>query len=250
MTDNDSQIFPLKGAMLLYEQPELLAFETHGSLGLTKPDAPFAFTRTVRALPVTVNELPSVQKHYPIIFSDLENPVLLAIFGVYEDKNLFVDSNGDWDQSAYIPAYLRCYPFTFAKKSEDDFAVVVDRAAASISEKPEVPFFKGSELTAETQAIVDFCGKYEVDRRKTTDFCKLVKSLEILSPHRAVRKTPDKEENVADYYAIDAKKLTELDKDVIHQLFLDASLAGMFSHLFSLENWQRLVERRNQWKAA
>lgn len=250
MTDNDTQVRPLGGAMYLYEQPELLAYQIHHSLGLTRPDAPFEFTRTVRALPVTINELPSVQKHYPIIFSDLEDPVLLAMIGVYEDKNLFLDSNGAWDQSAYIPAYLRCYPFAFAKNSEDEFAVVVDRAAASISENPEVPFFKGGELTEETQAMVDFCGKCEVDRRKTSDFCKLVKSLEILAPHRAVRKTSNKEENVADYYAIDAKKLTELDKNMVNQLFLDGSLAAMYSHLFSLENWQRLVERHNQLKAA
>jgi hypothetical protein len=250
MTDKDISARPLEGAMFLYERPELLTREIHGSLGLTRPDAPFDFTRTVRALPVTLSELPSVQKHYPVIFSDLDNPVLLAIFGITDGTNLFVDPNGEWDQSAYIPAYLRCYPFALAKKSDDELAVVIDRAAASLSENPEVSFFEGGELTAETQAIVDLCGRYEMDRRKTDDFCKRVKSLGLLSPHRAVRKTPDVDENLADYYAIEAAKLTKLDKDKIIELFLDRSLAAIYSHLFSLENWHRLVERRNRLNSA
>ena len=63
------------GTMLFYKQPELLNHQAHGSLGLRRPERPFEFARRVRVLPLTLGELPSAQKHYPVIFADLDNPV-------------------------------------------------------------------------------------------------------------------------------------------------------------------------------
>ena len=80
----------LDGRMLLYKQPELLNHQAHGSLGLRRPERPFEFARSARVLPLTLGEIPSAQKHYPVIFSDMDNPVPLAVVGTDEDVNLFV----------------------------------------------------------------------------------------------------------------------------------------------------------------
>ena len=101
----------VEGKLFLYEQPEVLSFEAHDGLGLTPQDAPFAFVRDIRAVPLTMTEFQTAQKHYPIVFSNLENPVPLAIVGILEDRNLFVGDDGKWHPYAYVPAYLRCHPF-------------------------------------------------------------------------------------------------------------------------------------------
>jgi len=236
----------LEGRMYLYEKPELLTKEDHGKLGLSKVDNPYEFVRNVRMVPVVVTEIVSAQKYYPVVFSELENPVPIAVVGVLEDKNLFVDESGRWDRLTYIPSYLRRHPFAFARHSEDKFSVVVDRAAGVVSENPEFPFFEGDELSENTQAMVDFCSQYEAERQRTNAFCARLKELDLLIPQQSAYRPGGGEEEkpMANYVGVDVNRLNDLDKDILQELHQSGSLASIFAHLFSLENWNRLLDRR------
>ncbi len=233
------------GQKLFYRQPELLNHQAHGSLGLRMPARPFEFARKSRALPLTLGEIPSAQKHFPVVFSDLENPVPLAVVGTLDDVNLFIDDDGNWERETYVPAYIRCYPFALATRSNDEFAVVIDRAAESITDDPEQPFFgEDKKVTPETQALIDFCGRYDAEAQRTAQFGLRLKELGLLAGQQVTRKTPEGEEvPVASYVAVDSEKLNELDDAVVKELFSQGYLAGVFAHLFSLENWQVMIER-------
>ena len=233
------------GQKLFYRQPELLNHEAHGSLGLRMPERPFEFARKSRALPLTLSEIASAQKHFPIVFSDLDNPVPLAVVGTLDDVNLFIDEQGQWERETYIPAYVRCYPFALAARSNDEFAVVIDRAAEAISDNPEQPFFgDDKKVTPEIQALIDFCGRYDAETKRTAQFSQRLKELGLLAGQQVTRKTPDgKDVPVANYVAVDSEKLNDLDDAVVKELFDTGFLAGVFAHLFSLENWHVLIER-------
>ena len=233
------------GQRLFYRQPELLNHQAHGALGLRLPERPFEFARKCRALPITLSEIASAQKHFPVVFSDLENPVPLAVVGSLDDVNLFIDDNGNWERGTYIPAYVRCYPFALAARSNDEFAVVIDRAAESISDSPDQPFFGADKkVTPETQALIDFCSRYDAESRRTAQFAQRLKELGLLAGQQVTRKTPEgKEVPVATYVAVDSDKLDGLDDTVVKELFSQGFLAGIFAHLFSLENWQVMIER-------
>lgn len=233
------------GQKLFYRQPELLNHEAHGSLGLRIPERPFDFAKKSRALPLTLSEIPSAQKHFPVVFSDLENPVPLAVVGTIDDVNLFIDEQGRWERETYIPAYVRCYPFALAARSNDEFAVVIDRAAESISDDPEQPFFgNDKKVTPETQALIDFCGRYDAETKRTVQFSQKLKELGLLAGQQVSRKTADgKDAPVANYVAVDSDKLNDLDDAVVKELFDQGFLAGAFAHLFSLENWHVLIDR-------
>jgi hypothetical protein len=232
------------GTMLFYEQPELLNHEVHGSLGLRRPERPFDFARRVRVLPLTLGEITSAQKHYPVIFSDLDNPVPLAVLGRDEDDNLFVDENGEWERGAYIPAYVRCYPFALAAKSDDEFAVVIDRLADSVTDEPEQPFFDGDQITPQTQSMLDFCARYDAEVKLTADFGLRLRELGLLVGQQVTRTAPGSDaEPFASYLAVDSDKLNELGDRELRELFSNGYLGGAYAHLFSLENWQRIIER-------
>lgn len=233
------------GQKLFYRQPELLNHESHRGLGLRMPARPFDFARKSRALPLTLSEIPSAQKHFPVVFSDLENPVPLAVVGTLDDVNLFIDDNGNWERETYVPAYIRCYPFALAARSDDEFAVVIDRAAESISDDPEQPFFgDDNKVTPETQALIDFCGRYDAEAKRTADFGLRLKELGVLAGQQVTSKTPEGAEvPVASYVAVDSEKLNELEDAVVKELFSQGYLAGVFAHLFSLENWQVMINR-------
>ena len=233
------------GQKLFYRQPELLNHQSHGTLGLRVPERPFEFARKSRALPVTLSEIASAQKHFPVVFSDLDNPVPVAVVGTRDDVNLFIDETGDWEREVYIPAYVRCYPFALAARSNEEFAVVIDRAAESISDDPEQPFFGADKkVTPEIQALIDFCARYDAETKRTVQFGQRLKELGLLTGQQVTRKTQAGEEvPVATYVAVDSEKLDKLDDAVIKELFGQGYLAGIFAHLFSIENWQVMINR-------
>lgn len=243
---------PFKGKMFLYEKPELLTKKEHGGLGLSSVDRTYDFVKSIRAVPIVTAEVATAQKHFPIVFAGFENPTLLAVVGVFEDRNLFVNEDGTWDQNSYIPTYLRCYPFAFATRSDDQFAVVIDRSAASISDTPEQPFFEGEGLSDAIQARIDLCGRFDAERRRTVQFCERVNELGLLSGQRAAHR-PDpggEEQLIANYVAIDVRKLNDVDKDTLQELHQDGSLSAIFGQVFSLENWGRLVGRHTLMQKA
>ena len=233
-----------QGKKLFYRQPELLNHQVHGSLGLVRPERPFDFARRARALPVTLPEFQSAQKSYPIVFSDMDNPLPMAVVGRNDDVNLFVDDAGNWERGTYIPAYVRCYPFALAARSDDQLAVVIDRAAESIGENPLQPFFAGDQVTQETQKMIDFCGQYDAESRATVRLGQRLKELGLLAGQQVSSKNASGEdEAIARYLAVDPAKLNELDGEVVKELFGNGYLAAIFAHLFSLENWQRVLDR-------
>jgi hypothetical protein len=175
----------------------------------------------------------------------MDNPMPLAVVGKDEDVNLFIDANGEWERGAYVPAYARCYPFALVARSDDEFAVVIDRAADSVTDEPEQPFFDGEKITAETQSQMDFCARYDAETRRTAEFGQRVKELGLLVGQQVTRTAPGGEpEPFASYITVDSEKLNGLEEDVLRELFSSGFLAGAFAQLFSLENWQLIIERQ------
>lgn len=235
-----------QGNMFLYDKPALLSKKDHGGLGLSKPARPFDFAKAIKGLPLVAGEIQSAQKHYPVVFSDFENPVLLAVVGIIDDDNLFVTDSGEWDPNSYIPSYARCHPFALAASKEDEYVVIIDESSNQISETPEFPFFDGDELSPVIQPRLDLCGQFNVEQKQTQAFCQKVKDLGLLNGQRVNETRSDgSEEKIADYVSIDPKRLNDLDKDTLQELHQDGSLAAIFAQVFSLENWNRLIARRS-----
>jgi hypothetical protein len=245
-----AQIEPEK-RMFLYQQPELLSFEEHGRLAIDPSQRPFEFARNANAIPIAAVELASVQRHYPIVFSDIEKPTLLAMVGVSAGVNLFIDENGEWEKGTYLPGYLRCYPFALAPRPDDQFAVVVDRAAPSITEGGKQPLFEGKSLAKPIKDHVDFCAQFSSYRQATSVFCDKLADLGLLSGQQA-KFTPDEgeEQSIGSYVAVDLAKLKDLDAGTLRELHLDGTLSGIYAHAFSLDNWIRLIEKRRYLRAS
>ena len=248
MTNTTTAIQPgeMTGQMFLYEKPELLTKELHSSMGFSVVERPYEFVRNVRAVPLAMVEFGSAQRTFPIIFSNMDNPIPLAVHGILDGENLFVDEDGKWDEMAYVPMYLRCHPFTFASEKGGRMAVVVDTAAATVSDDPQYPFFVDGEISKHTETLMNACGKYETERKRTQEFCDKVKELDLLTPLRATHKPEGAAESelLANYISIDVEKLNELPADVIFELHTKGFLSAMYLQLYSLENWRHLMARR------
>jgi hypothetical protein len=65
------------------------------------------FLATAHAIPITIDEFLAAQRFYPIVFSVGENPVPLALMGLNEGVNVYVDDQGKLLGETYVPAYVR-----------------------------------------------------------------------------------------------------------------------------------------------
>lgn len=245
-----SQQPALSGNVMFYKNPQPLSPEQHGGLGVKQIEQPFSFLRQAHAVPVTVTEFGMGGTAYPIIFvGDDYAPV--AVMGVRQNQNLFVDENGKTDQDFYIPAFVRRYPFVFANDSEGDrLLLCVDRDAPMVTNQPDVPFFQDGKATEFTTNAIEFCKEYERQRRATVEFVTLIKGLGLFEqktvafqPRNEKGEPIGEQQKIADYWAIDEGRLNELPVEQFNQLRENGALGAIYAHMISLLNWQRVIQR-------
>ncbi|MGB5324635.1 MAG: SapC family protein, partial [Pseudomonadales bacterium] len=95
---------------------------------------------------------------------------------------------------------------------------------------------------------VDFCAQFSAHQPATQAFCDRLVELDLLAGQQA-KFTPegeDKEQTIASYVAVDFQRLQKLDATTVEKLFKDGMLSAVYAHRFSMENWFRLLERRQR----
>ncbi|MEO0400333.1 MAG: SapC family protein [Pseudomonadota bacterium] len=245
---SETQAAPqVTGKMFLFDRPELLTPETHGSLTLKNAERPFEFTAKVRALPLTVSEIPAAARDYPVIFAAADNPLPMAVVGIIDDNNLFVTDTGQWEDHRYIPGYVRRYPFGAAYETGSDrYAIVVDASYSGFDASGDIQLFENGEPTQFTKDAVDFTQKYEQDRQMTQRFVEEIKKIDVLSGQTA-QYTPqggDEQVAFAQYVGVDENKLKGLPDEDILRLRNNGLLPVLYAQLMSMGNWRVLVTRR------
>lgn len=247
---SETQASPqLTGAMYLFDKPELMNKEEHGGLGISRPEKRFGFCAAVRAIPITVTEIPAAAKDYPVVFASQENPIPVAVVGVIDDVNLFVDENGEWERFRYVPGYIRRYPFGVASEASGErMAIVIDRSFEGLVPGGEMPLFENDEPSPSTQAAIEFCKTFEKDRVLTEEFGKRLLQYGIVH-NQSAQYTPrnsTEPQSFARYFGIDEEKLKELSDEQILELRKNGMLPLIHALMMSLSNWRLLLERRAQ----
>lgn len=258
MTDTtaSAQNGALSGNVLFYGQPEPLSAEAHGKLGANPVEKPYAFVGQTNLVPLTVTEFAPAALSYPVIFvGDARQPV--AVMGLRAGENLFVSAEGDFRPEAYIPAYVRRYPFVFANDdAQKRLILCVDRAAPFITEGGSTPLFENGQPSAYTQQAMEFCNNFEQERQRTDAFVQLLKDLDLLDVREAsfTPRNPDgtagQPQKLAEYFAVSEDKLKKLPSDKLAELRDNGALGQIYAHLVSLLGWDRLIAMAFQRAAA
>jgi len=238
----------ITGKMFLFERPELLSREQHGELGLDAAPRPFGFCDKIRAVPLTISEITEAAKNYPVVFMSKEEPLPLAILGFNGDLNLFVDDKGNWEDFAYIPGYLRRYPFALAGESGggDRLALVFDAAYEGVSKSAKRKLFENGQMSEFVKQALEFTRTYEGDRRLTDEVMKGLKLFDLIHPQTA-QYTPAGETDpkpFAQYFGIDEQKVLALTDEQYLDLRKMNVLPIIYAHITSMANWRNLIARR------
>lgn len=245
MTDTNNS--PLEGNVLFYTNPEPLDQSVHGGLGVNPSDKPYAFVAQTNIVPLTVTEFSAAALSYPIIFTgDNRQPV--AVMGLSSNENLFVAPDGEFRADAYVPAYVRRYPFVFADDKQNQRLILcIDRGASIVAEGGHNPLFVDGQPSDYTNMAMEFCNNFEQERQRTEGFVALVKDLDLLDireAHFTPRNpdgTPGQPQKLAEYYAVSEDKLRALPAEKLVELRDNGALGQIYAHLVSLVGWDRLI---------
>src|SRR3954454_3399585 len=155
---------------LFYQAIEPINLDQHGKMKVRALGSMPEVGRT-HAVPLTVDEFALVQRHYPIVFSVGDTPVPIALMGLNEGVNVFLDESGRAaDPNLYIPAYLRRYPFLLAKlrQDSDELSLCYDPTSGAVGDFADgEALFDGDQPSAATQAILQFCEQFEAAGLRT-----------------------------------------------------------------------------------
>lgn len=233
---------------LFYKNPVPLDGKAHASWGLKK-NFGFDFTKSVNAVPVNLIEMPQICHFYPIAFSPDGNATPVAIMGLRDNENLFINKDGTWQTATYIPAYIRRYPFIFSEiPGKEQLTLCVDDDSKVIDKKGDQKFFNADgKPTDLSQNALEFCKSYHAAAQQTLEFSKaLVASGLLVDREAQINVTGNKRINFSGFRIIDEKKFAELDEKTFLEWRKKGWLPFIYAHLFSGAQWQRLTYLLNQ----
>lgn len=244
------------GSVLFYHRLEPFSEESHGALGISLTANPYAYLAGTNAVPITADEFEHAALCYPIVFAT-QAKIPLALMGPYPGVNVFIAQDGAMDPEAYLPVFARRYPFLpVAVDGPRDslggsgrMVLCIDRAASTISDRPEIPFFENGQHSPFTKDAIQACNEFERLARRTRDFIRvleqhdLFESMELTVPRANPDGTEGPPQKVDDCLRISERKLNALPTDTYLKLRNMGVPGLVYAHLLSLGLWPKLLSR-------
>jgi hypothetical protein len=194
---------------------------------------------TAHAIPLTIDEFIHAQRSMPIVFSAGENPVPLALTGLNEGVNVFVDDEGAARQPFYVPAYVRRYPYVLARLQQDaqELSLCFDPSSKLVGEYDDgTALFDDGKPTEHLNSILKFCEDFEVAGQRTTAFMKEVQELDLLIDGEVSIQPGDAAQPFIyrGFRMVDEQKFRDLHGDQLRRINQNGMLPLIVAHLFSL----------------
>ncbi|MBB5699429.1 SapC family protein [Sphingomonas yantingensis] len=223
---------------LFYNQLAALSSVDHADFRV-RPTNTAPFLANHHAVPLTVEEFPLVQRRMPIVFSVGDDPVPLALMGLNEGVNTFLDAEGKLiDDETYIPAYVRRYPYMLARlrPESEELSLCFDPTSETIGAFEEGDkLFENGEPTELTRNILSFAEQFEQAGQRTSQFMTELKEQGLLMDGEISIQPEGAQPFVyRGFQMIDEAKLNELRGDQLRKMQQNGMLPLIYAHLFSL----------------
>ncbi|MBV8426783.1 MAG: SapC family protein [Hyphomicrobiales bacterium] len=229
---------------LFYRQIAALDAARYAGKSL-KTSIGFDFARNTNVVMLNAAEFEQAARIYPIVFASTPNPAALAILGLRQAENLFVDPEGNWRPNTYIPAYVRRYPFIFHRSDDgQQYTLCIDEAAGALEDGTERPLFVENTPSDITKGALEFCAAYQRDNEATREFVTELAKNQILVPNQAQITLPGGENlSLAGFELIDRAKFDALPSFVLTDWRKRGWLGLAYAHFISLACFGDLIER-------
>ena len=223
---------------LFYNNLQPLSSTMHAKFRARSSDKAPYFANT-HAIPLTIDEFVHAQRSMPIVFSTGENSVPLALTGLNEGVNVFVDDEGKAIQPFYVPAYVRRYPYVLARLQPDaqELSLCFDPSSDLVGDfKDGEPLFDGDKPSQHLNSILKFCEDFEVAGQRTAAFVKELQDMDLLIDGEVSIQPSDSPQPFIyrGFRMVDEQKFRDLNGDQLRKINQNGILPLILAHLFSL----------------
>ena len=215
------------------------------------------FCHRLHAIPISAAEFPAAMRDYPIVFVRRTGDFAyspMTILGLREGQNLFVMGDGKWDRRTYVPAYVRRYPFCLVATDQSaglapERLICVDPEAIDEGTGRRM-FDDNGEPLPHWSIIERMLFEYEDDLTLSRDMCRLFSQLDLLEPFTLrAELVGGFSLSMENLYRINRQQLSELPHSDLRDLVRKGYMDYLYAHLFSQENFHRLLARRSFFAA-
>lgn len=212
-------------------------FEEFKSYSWRKADSlKFASGNTVCIL--GAQELIKASVCLPIAFVSVDERFLpVALQGVAESQNLFINDKGKW-VGRYLPEFYRHYPFVLVKNSEGSYSLCFDKSSECILPAGEgEPFFdETGELDAKVKEHVEALQKVERDRVYAVEICNTLSEHNLLEPWKLEVDNESGKTRLEGIFRVSEEKLNQLDGSILAGLRDSGVLIAAYAQMLSMQN--------------
>jgi hypothetical protein len=241
---------PSNALPIFYGGLEPLSSNVHGNYRSRPTDrAPFLVHN--HAVPITIDEFVAVQRFCPIVFSVGENPVPLALMGLNEGVNVFVDDEGKPLGEIYLPAYVRRYPFMLARLQPDaqELSLCFDPTSGLVGDFDEgEPLFDGDKPSEATNNVLKFCEEFELSAQRTVSFMKELGDSGLLMDGEVSIQPAGAEQPFIyrGFQMVNEEKMRTLEGDELKRMNQNGMLPLILAHLFSMSIVREVFTKQMQ----
>jgi len=237
-----------------YKKVVALNSDVHRNLKFDAGQVNFSFARDTTAVLMAGVEFAEAARVYPIVFIRGQDKQMrpVALLGVRNGENLFVDEQGKWDAN-YIPAFVRRYPFVMAEGgTEGQLVVCIDESCPALNaEQGELLINADGKLEPRMNEVVQFLQNFQNEFVRTELITKQLDELGLFIQQGARFDTKGGETfQLNDFYLVDEKKFGQIADDKLPELFRSGALGLAYLHLASLGNMRKLLDRISGRSAA
>ncbi len=213
-------------------------------------EIPSVFHR-LHLMPVSLSEYEEACRDYPIVFVTSDggktyNAVL--VLGLQAKQNLFILTDGMWDRRAYLPAYVRRYPFCMSRVTVDGQPQqerIVCIAENALHESGEPLYDANGKALAQWVLLEKLIFDYEQDLARGESLCQLLAEMQLLESFTMKAEVDGFTMQLEGMHRISRAALEALPADRLGRLMSAGALEKIYSHLLSLDNFRRLLNRRS-----
>lgn len=220
---------------------DLVAFDmqAHRALRLAVQRKHFRFAAGAHLLPVTAAEAGIALRHYPLVFMpEGEQMTLVALTGVPGEGNRFIDAKGEWRHGAYIPSYVRGYPFIALRPSETAEPILAfDPAADDFKAADGQPLLdEAGEPGEQLKGILAYQTEFRVLADRALAMGRALKEAGVLEEGSLTLQTPGAGEaqKIGGFLVVNEQKLRALPADALKKLMEADALGLAYVQLLSM----------------